>query len=465
MGSGPGGSVTACLLAEAGRDVIVAEEGPELPLGSCEPFSIGEMLQKYRCGGLTVAMGSPKITYVEGRVAGGGSEINSGLYHRTPEAALDGWRRAYGLEASAPGDLDRHFAAVEEALGVCLMPTPASASSRKLATGAAALGWDVREVARWYRYDGSRDASGVARGTSQSMSRTFLRRAREAGARVMAGIRVVRLFREGGEWVADIRRAGGRAGRIRAVHAFACGGAVQTPVLLRRSGVTRNIGDTLAMHPTVKVLARFPEAVGGGEPGVHQVKEFAPRISMGCSVSTLPYVMLGMADHPGHRARIREQAGHVASYYAMVTGPATGRIRRTPLGDDPLVRYRVGDDDLRDLSGGLASLCRLLFAAGALELFPSVAGVEPLTGPGDLARIPETLPRDRTSLMTIHVFSSCPMGDNRARAACDSFGRVHGVGGLSVHDASLICTAPGVNPQGTVMGFAHRNTERYLENL
>src|SRR5262249_5115703 len=40
IGSGPGGAITACLLAEAGRDVLLIEEGPFLPLESCEPFTV-----------------------------------------------------------------------------------------------------------------------------------------------------------------------------------------------------------------------------------------------------------------------------------------------------------------------------------------------------------------------------------------------------------------------------------------
>jgi choline dehydrogenase-like flavoprotein len=60
IGSGPGGAITACLLAEAGRDVLLIEEGEFLPLESCIPFSRQEMIQKYRNGGLTAAFGKPK---------------------------------------------------------------------------------------------------------------------------------------------------------------------------------------------------------------------------------------------------------------------------------------------------------------------------------------------------------------------------------------------------------------------
>jgi len=92
VGSGPGGAITACLLAEAGRDVLLIEEGPNLGLESCLPFSIDEMAQKYRNGGLTSTLGRVKVQYVEGRCVGGGSEINSGLYHRTPLDILEKWR-------------------------------------------------------------------------------------------------------------------------------------------------------------------------------------------------------------------------------------------------------------------------------------------------------------------------------------------------------------------------------------
>jgi choline dehydrogenase-like flavoprotein len=66
--------------------------------------------------------------------------------------------------------------------------------------------------------------------------------------------------------------------------------------------------------------------------------------------------------------------------------------------------------------------------------------------------------------MTIHLFSSCPMGENRSQCAADSFGRVHGFKNLFINDASLLCTAPGVNPQGSVMAVARRNAIHYLES-
>ena len=85
VGSGAGGAPTAALLAEAGFDVLVLEEGALVHQGEVVPFSLEQMDRQYRAGGVTVALGLPSIAYTEGCCAGGGTEVNSGLYRRPPE--------------------------------------------------------------------------------------------------------------------------------------------------------------------------------------------------------------------------------------------------------------------------------------------------------------------------------------------------------------------------------------------
>ena len=92
VGSGAGGATTAALLAEAGLDVLVVEEGAWVDQGDVVPFSLEQMDRQYRAGGVTVALGRPSIAYTEGCCAGGGTEINSGLYRRPSEETLTRWR-------------------------------------------------------------------------------------------------------------------------------------------------------------------------------------------------------------------------------------------------------------------------------------------------------------------------------------------------------------------------------------
>jgi len=459
IGSGPGGAVTACLLAEAGRDVVLIEEGPHLRLGSCAPFSAAELEQKYRHGGQTAAMGRTKVAYVEGCCVGGGSEINSGLYHRTPPAILDLWTREFRVAGLDEAAMRPHFEAGERDLSVGPLPGPAPAASLKLHEGALRLGWKSLEVPRWFRYDTTADG-----GTRQSMTETYIPRFLAAGGRLLARARADRLLREGKGWSVEATHTEGTPVTVHAETVFVCAGAVQTPLLLRRSGFRHRIGDSLQLHPTVKVAARFPGIVNSAAMGVpvHQVKEFAPTCSFGCSISSPAWLMLALIDHPAAAAEARRDWTRMANYYAMITADARGSVRSVPGFRDALVRYPLGHADLTRLAGGLKQLCELLFAAGAETLFPGFAGAPRLDSADDLRRLPATLPAGRASLMTIHLFSSCPMGEDHSRCATDSYGGVHGTEGLFVNDASLLCTAPGVNPQGTIMALARRNVLRFL---
>ena len=233
IGSGPGGAVTAALLAEAGRDVLLIEEGPFVALEECVPFSMGEMLAKYRNGGVTVAMGSTKVAYVEGRCVGGGSEINSGLYHRTPPEVLDVWRKDFGVEHLNDADLLPHFEASERDVGVSYLPGPAPAASLKLHEGATRLGWKSLEVPRWFRYDPPADPSSRPKGTRQSMTKTFIPRALRSGCRLLPNTRAHKIHRIGNRWYIQGTSHPVNAPResieITADALFVCGGADPDP--------------------------------------------------------------------------------------------------------------------------------------------------------------------------------------------------------------------------------------------
>ena len=110
----------------------------------------------------------------------------------------------------------------------------------------------------------------------------------------------------------------------------------------------------------------------------------------------------------------------------------------------------------------LERMVHLLFAAGARRVYPSIAEAVELRTAADLTELGQRLkPRD-LNLMTVHLCSSVPMGEDRARAGADSFGRVHGFDNVRVNDASLLPEAPGLNPQGTIMAIASRNCAAFL---
>ena len=369
IGSGPGGFPTACMLAEAGRDVLLIEEGAFLPQSSSRPFSLEEMETKYRNGGVTFAIGKAKITYVEGCCVGGGSEINSGLYHRTPEEVLVRWSSEYMVKSLNYEILEHMFAENENELNVGYLPGEAPKASVKLQMGASLLGWKSMEVPRAFRYDTPYQPDRP-KGTRQSMTEIFLPRFIKAGGRLMPNSKVLKLKKNSGSAGWDVQslfmfeKGVKRHITIRAKTVFAAAGSIQTPVLLRRSGIRHNIGNSLRFHPTIKVVAEFPEKVNSMEMGVpvHQVKEFAPKYSFGCSISSLPYISLALLDHPAQIGGIGEKWENMANYYCMISG-GKGIVRAFPFSSDAVVRYSLDEADLCTLSDGLRELCLLLLKA------------------------------------------------------------------------------------------------------
>jgi len=460
IGSGPGGAVTAAAMAEAGRDVILVEMGKYHGPESCPPFSVAEMEQKYRNGGLTPALGKPNVMYVEASCVGGGSEINSGLYHRLPAEISGYWKDAFGVVDVDQTHLAEHYEAIERDLSVSYMPGELPAASLKLAEGAARLGWKAVEVPRWFKYNGNNQ------GIRQSMTRTLIPRCIRAGCSLLTQTKAIKLHRTRKAWHIIARSTvSSEKTVIRARYVFVCCGAVHTAALLRRSGINRNIGNTLRLHPTVKVVARFAEKVNREDMGipVHQVKQFSPAYSFGCSVSSVPFLALGMVDQPSHMRQLERDWEHFAAYYAMIYPKGTGTVRNLPFCDDPVVTYRLEDEDMHLLAQALRDLCLLLFEAGAERLYPGAPDIGVLYDRQDVARIPRALSRKHSNLMTIHLFSSCPMGRNTDVCAADSFGKVFGYDGLYINDASLLPSAVSVNPQGAIMAIARRNAFHFLE--
>ncbi len=463
IGSGPGGAVSGTLFARSGRNVVMVEEGEHLPLDSSPHFSRDEMLHKYRNAGVSVALGRQKLAWVEGRCVGGGSEINRGLYHRPPPWLLHGWTKDFAVDGLDPQEMTHHSEACEAVASVEYVPGQPSEMSGRLQRGADARGWHAIEAPRLFHY--YPDGSG---GEKQSMSATFVRRFIEAGGLLMPRTRIARVRRMNGLWVAEGSRRDEHGRRtpvtFRAPVLYVAGGAVQTPALLRRSGIRHNIGNSLRFHPMVKVVAEFDRDVNRPEDfdPVHQIKEFEPRFGMGCSISKRPMLGVALGNRAGHWPLIDERWKRMGIYYVQSTG-GLATVRNLPGFNDPLVRIGFSDADLLTLGEGLRRLCEALLAAGAVSVYPCIEGYPDLQCADDLALLPESLRGADGSVTSVHVFSSCPMGENDRITAANSFGKVHGTDGLYISDASLLCTPTAVNPQGTVMAVAHRNALHALE--
>ena len=476
IGSGAGGAVTALELARAGLDVCVLEQGSRWKVDQYGQGSVEAMRHIYRRRGMTPILGRVPIGYVEGACVGGSTEINSGFWHRTPREVLLRWKAQFDLAEAAPAQLAAHFSSAEELLGVSLYGGPQPKSTEVFKRGIDAMGWAAQEVPRAAPGCKSTNAcaAGCPTGSKQGMSRRIIPEAEAAGARLVTDCGVQLLVHQGDRItgvLAELRRENGARElvRIDAEHVFVCAGPTETPVLLRRSGIKHHVGDSLRIHPMLKVAALFPERIDAQDSVLPllQVKEFWPEISLGGAFFTPGHLAMLLSDNWLETREQMSRYRNMASYYVAVRGSGRGSVRPSLLGDGaPVLRYDLSDEDVINLSKGLARLATLLLAAGATQVHPTVHGLPTIRKEVEAIRwLDERLPRSALSLTTVHAFSSCPIGERRDRCAADSFGKMARYENLYVNDASMLPDSPGVNPQGSVMALARRNAVHFREAL
>jgi nucleoside-diphosphate-sugar epimerase/choline dehydrogenase-like flavoprotein len=468
IGSGAGGAATAATLASRGYEVLVLEEGPHLDTSTIASNSPEAIARLYRNGGLTPILGNQTIAYVEGRCVGGSTEVNSAFWHRLPADCYHRWRTDAGLADFSHEIMDPYFEELERELSVSyLAAAQLPRSSELFREGIERMHWKYTEVPRCQKDNDG--ASPFAPGNKQSMQRTFIPKALAAGARLLPDCKAVKLLHDNGRVNGALVKHtnGGAAQRVEisAEFVFVCCGAVQTPALLRRSGITKNVGDNLCIHPMIKAAAVFEDEIGAHTEAlpIYQVKEFWPNITIGGAVFTPGFLAMLLSDNWKMNQGAMHDWNHMALYYAATRGMNRGTIRVLPgFEDGVVVRYKLTEADQMNISKGLAHLGEILFAAGAKAIYPSLRS-QPILKSAEQCRgfLKQPIPIEAMGLSTVHAFSSCPMGENPDVCATDSFGKVAGFRNLYINDASLIPDSPGVNPQGTTMAIALRNLDHF----
>jgi choline dehydrogenase-like flavoprotein len=464
IGSGAGGSAAAVALVAAGRDVLLLEEGPYVPAERAPEGLSRAMPQMWRGGGFTAALGRPPIAFAEGRCVGGGTEINSAIFQRAPTEVLANWRMSHGL-AGFDDCLTPYYERVSRMVSAGLADYDPGPPTEILRTAGERMGWRVTALERAQsRCIGTNQCSAACpTGAKQSVTTAILPGLLRKGLRLIAGCRVQRLIVRRGRVegvVASV--SGGRRLEVSCREVFLCAGATQSPALLQRSGLGPSIAP-FQLHPTLRLLARFRQPVSAAEHPLPQVAitEFMPDLRFGGSIFTLGSFGMALAEDWAERSHLAADHRHFGLYYAMIRPRGAGRLRAVPGLPEPLVGYRLADEDWGMLTDGATALAEGLFSAGADLVLPSIAGVAPSASPSQFKLNMAGAARARAALMTIHIFSSLPMSGRHDRLV-DPEGRLEAMKNVRVADASVIPEPLGVNPQATVMSLALRTAESFL---
>lgn len=477
VGSGAGGAVVAKELAEAGLHVVMIEEGGHYDTKDFRvDDTVWSLTHLYRDGGATVIYGKPNILYVEGRCVGGSTTVNGATSWRTPEKIMRRWQLERELTDFTPLAMDRYFARVERHIHVkATIPEAYNRDSELLKLGAERLGYEVKENLR------SQDRCvgtnlcimGCPTGAKQSTALSYVPIFLEKGGEIYTSCRVHKVLTHGrravgviGHFIDPEKKQKGHRLKVKAKVVVVCCGAVQTPALLKKSGIrdeAKLLGKNLIVHPNTKVVGIFDEPVNAWH-GVNQrfqvTQYFDEGILMAVNFVPPGVAALAMPLEGTELLHVmKEEYHHMVMGGALIEDTGRGRVHVGPF-DTIFPTYHLNAHDFRQSLRAVALLAEVFFAAGARKCYLPFIGLHEICSVDDIPKIYKFgfKPID-LELMTVHIMGTAQMGADPRNSVVGVFGEFHNIQGLYVADASVFPTSIGVNPQITIMALATRTAE------
>lgn len=511
IGSGFGGSVAACRLAQAGCSVTLLERGRRydnnpFPRNWKDPTD-GWLWQVRQ--GLFDLKHFSQMMVVQGAGLGGGSLIYANVHLRAPHEVFNqGWPAGYTRAA-----LDPYYDLVAYMLDInpitaskyrgmpaksALMERMAAAMGRSAQFCFPNIAVDFSEPEKSHlnkfgaeqqgcRFCGECDI-GCNYHAKNTLDFNYLKIAQDKGARIETKCEVIRIqpSLNGGYTVRFIDHSNdGQPNDLTAKYVFLCAGAVNSTELLLRC------------RDQYGSLPNLSPCLGANYSGNGDFLAFAFNTRDRIMPSEGPTITTGIVyarqDGNVYNWFILEEGGYPKQVGALVQvlNPKNGLVSDTQilsrLGLDELLRTaapEAGPDPAAEQSSVFLAMGRD-HANGRLFLHPLTFSLEvqwDLESNMPLYEIEEKFVRSLAHNMggdaafnpfwrllripvTVHNLGGCPLADSRDKGVLNADGEVFDYPGVFVLDGAAIPVAIGANPSHTIAAVAERNVELAIRRI
>ncbi len=487
VGSGAGGGVCALKLSEAGFNVLVLEEGPNIPKGKGHggdahvrptfterEFDMYKTLYQEGAARLTSDGG---VKVLQGRCLGGGTTVNWSACLPPRKETIEFWRNEFGLHFTME-NLEPYMREVVNFLHINRNDR-FNSSAQALIRGCTALNyhWSVLPNNTHNCRECGSCGVGCPYDRKQSGIVTWLPAAIAKGASVYTDTKVSHLVKVGTE--------------IKEVHAtfldqftqptqhklvvrpkvgvVLAAGAVGTPAILLRSNLNPNgqVGKRTHIHPVTICIGRYPGLThpAYGVPDNMMSKQFeaGPTGYLIETGSFFPVLSAAATFDYGQKLEriMREYYPSGAIMYAHHT---TGFEARQEYGTvtldkykDPEMEYKLAPKNAEAMRRSLVEMTKIHLAAGATSVYHFTNPSLEIKTLADLKLLDSvSFEPQRATIFTVHVMGGCRMGaDAKSTVVNPEFG-LRETTNAWVADASVFPTGLGANPQVTIYAMALR---------
>jgi len=497
VGSGPAGSVLADELRKGGKHVLLVERGSFVIPGAINGRLASSLIDERTSsdGGIVIH---------NGMAVGGGTQVNVDLCFAPTLPAIqeriESWRRSgrIGRDEFTPAEISAAYDWVKAAIGTRqLSESEINTNNRVLWNGALAEGLHPRlyDLNTWPPGESPSPVTDKRSSESALLMGALMDPANPLSMLPDAEVRRVLFEQTAGEpqavgvevrirapYASDavladpngLRIPSGTTVTIHAQTVILSAGALGSPTILLRSGLQNDpIGRGVILHPSMPILGRFSrdiDALNGTQASVYVADHLTDEGWALESMSAPPvYAALMSPGSPQHSLDMVRAFRHLAGFGVMLIDTPSPENRLTlDENGEPVIDYRLSDEDKERFREGIAEAIRVMFRGGASEVYlPTIEDVLGRPRSGEIRAVTLTDPDqadvaarnlqftpNETILTSAHMQATDKMGSSPKDSVVGQDFHVWGTRNLYVVDGSIFPTSIGANPMQSIYTFA-----------
>jgi len=458
IGSGPGGSITANILNKnfPGKTLLI-EKGEEYEAFKSK-HSGDELKNQWNDGGITSTIFPLQINFSSGMSLGGGSQINSGLYHEPDEIFCKEWKKKYQVKNLNFKDLNKFTKIIKKILKPRIIRQNIPFEKYFLK--------GIDKTKNKFQYIPRLSFKNNKNTASSTMLKTFINEYKKNHGNIASGIEIQYIKRLSEGWEV-YGKNNSKKFKIRCRYLFLCCGSIYTNSLLLNSLRFKNKKklDNFYFHPMIKVLARYPNKIQEMNQDVSslQIVNFYPKFIIGSASSSKQFMMVSAYDDKKIYTYINKYWQNITTYHSTFSF-GEGKIVKVPLLKKDIFFYNIDNAHLKLIKKALFEMINFAFASGSDEVILLIKKDKKILKRDNYKKFIEKIKNiSELNISSVHIMGGVTMGENNDCIA-DSFGKIKEFRDLYVNDSSLINNKLLKNPQGTVMSLAYRNINEFIKN-